>query len=420
MNKEKVQQSIKKWMKWVAALLIFRRDRAVIWSSFLSLNPAFKELLKSSGIKASKPQVARLSNLLSTGLLYLAISGSSSFPSDYGIIYIWSSYISELNPPSHSQILVSKTSPYFKLNYYNSPKLRYLYNNKHYIIFPVMFAQMLSNYLTPTKFKLNQRYLSSSIKSRILNPIWINFEMGYKTHKINWSGLLRNYLLHNLSFFAIYGALNFKKRVIDHYYELKHKVYNANKLKDFKSVFLNYLTFIFHKSNSITNFIYLPNLISILLISLTSPLIRYINNSTHKKTLFKSYIKSIGLVAGFITMVANSMDLIPDYNYNLTNYDEDNMDIHETSNIRRISDGFFNALNLYLIKLLVLQKWRILKENHPIFRYFKLKSWRTLENVVFCYGIFKLMNLNDFLKVTKGKDYGLKENSLIKAIDRIM
>ncbi|EGV65408.1 hypothetical protein PSN45_002422 [Yamadazyma tenuis] len=420
--------SINKWIKWVVLLLVLRRNRAAQWAGFLSLNPVIKKVVTKALTKSKQSDshtepsinrvvVSQLSNLISSGLLFSAILDNPKIPSDYGVVYVFSNYIGELNPPSHSQILVTpKSSRYFKISYYNSPRLRQLYNHKQFLIFPLIFGQILSNYLTPTRYKLNQRYLSSSIKSRILNPIWINYSLGVNYHSLKWLGLLKSYFIHNLVFLLLFGVLTFKKRVVDHYYEFKHNVYNANSLKDLKSVVLNYVSYIFHRANSITNFIYLPNLISILLISLTAPVMRYIHGSRHRKLFFKSYIKVIGFIAGFVTLFANSMDLIPAFKYALTDYD----DTTDSDNIRRISDGFFNGLSLYLLRLIVLQKWRILKENHPLFQTFKVKTWARLESLVLCVGIFKLMNLNDFLKNTNGKDYGTKQNSMIKLIDRIM
>lgn len=414
-------KSIVKWIKWVIVLLALRRDRPLRWASFLSLNPLIKKVIQKLVKRPEDYNVvaSQVSNLISSGLLFLAIVDNPKIPSDYGVVYVFSNYIGELNPPSHSQILVTpKSSRYFKLSYYKSAKLRYLYDNKHFLIFPMLFAQMLSNYLTPTTYKLNQRYLSSSIKSRILNPIWINYSLSHSTISLNVLGLVKNYLLHNLAFMAIYGVMTFKKRILDHYYEMKHNVYKANGLKTFNQVVLNYFSFISNRANSITNFIYLPNLLAIFMISLTSSSVKSIYKSKHRKFFFKSYIKIIGFLSGFLTLVVNSKDIVPAVGYTPTEYDENDDD--DTTNIRRISGKFFNALNLYLIKLIVLQKWRILKENHPIFQTIRLKYWNRLESLVFSIGVFKLMNLNDFLKFTKGKDYGIKENSMIKLIDRIM
>lgn len=429
-----IDPSVKKWVKWVVALLILRRDRPLQWSSFLALNPVIKKLLaknKAFQMKSGTSKevsefnenqdrkLYKLANLISSGIFFTAIIDNPAIPADYGIVYIFSSYMAELNPPSHSQILVSpNSSKYFKLSYYQSNKLRQLYNHKHFIIFPLLVAQILSNYLTPTRLKLNQRYLSSLIKTRILNPIWINYTLAIDHHSINWLQLLKSYCVHNAVFMGFYGLTNVKKRLLDHYYEMKHNVYNANDFKSFKQVVINYFWYVFHRANSITNFIYLPNLTAIFLISLTSPMIKYINKSDHQKNYFKAYVKVIGVLSGLVTLMANSLDLIPAFKYKLTSYDDVN--IHDTENIRRISDTFVNALNLYLIKLIILQKWRIIKENHPRFKLIKLQSWNRLEVLIFCFGIYKLMNLNDFLKRTSGKDYGLRDNSLIKMIDRVM
>lgn len=424
MDLTNIDPSVRKWIVWVLILSAARTSRPIRFANFIALNPLIRRLIQKYNVIKKQDVVdkerleGKVSNLISSGFLLSSVVDNAKFPADYGIIYIWSNYIGELNPPSHSQILVSpKSSPYFKILHYNSPRLRQLYNNKQFLIYPLIFAQILSNYLTPTKHKLNQRYLSSSIKSRILNPIWINYSLGIKSQSLNWSGLITTYFKHNLAFMAIYGLISFKKRIVDHYYELKHQVYEANGLKTLPQIIKNYMWYIFHKANSLTNFIYVANLASILLISLTSPLMKYINNSVHNKILFKNYVKLIGVVSGFIAVYANSMDLIPDMGYTPTNYDDFEPD---SDNLRRISDGFLDALSLYLFRLIVLQKWRIIKENHPWFKIFKLKTWNRFEALIFCFGIFKLMNLNDFLKTTTGKDYGLRNNSLVKLIDRFM
>jgi hypothetical protein len=226
--------------------------------------------------------------------------------------------------------------------------------------------------------------------------------------------------------------MSFKSRFLDHFYELKHGIFlNGEAGTTISGIVKNYLTYAGHRANSLINFIYLPNLISMLLISLTSPLLVYLRNPSHPATnkwylshvklFFKSYTKVIGFVAGIVTLYINSANFIPDYGYKLEVSD----DTTESTNIRHISKGFINNLSSYLFRLILLSKWRVVKENHPQFRLLKLKSWNKLEAALMCIGVFKLMNLNDFLARNvhgeqRKKYEKLQQETLPRLINKVM
>lgn len=418
--------SVGKGIKWLLALLVLRVQKPVQLAAFFSLNPMLRDHL-TSWLRArtkSKDQatVARrahkLANLVSVGFLYSAVSGNANIPKDYLLIYIYMKYYGTLNPPS-SKIRVSPTmSKWCKVDHYNE-HVRRLYAHKHLVIFPLIFGQILSNYLTPTRRKLNQRYLLSSIKTRILDPVWINFHMGVKSQSVNWLGLVKSYAKHNLWLAAFFAVKVAKSRLVDHYYELKHGVYQG--AGGAKGIVKNYLVYVFHKANVMANFIYGPNLLSMLLIALTAPLLTRVAPvrafyMANLKQFVKNYVKGIGFVAAFAALSLNNIDLIPSIGYT---------PLKQEPNVRTISTSFLDDLNIYLFRLIVLSKWRITKENHPWFTVLNLGSWQRLESVVMCYGVWKLMNLNDYIKRNRySGDHKecarLEGESLIKAIDRIM
>lgn len=431
--------SVQKWAKWVIILLLARIPKPLQWSSFLSLNPFirrivamnYEQIAKKKQPENVKRHIAKISNIITCCFLYFAVADNARIPKDYLSVYIWISYIGSLNPPSALNIIVSRFSRYTKVNSY-SEVFRRLYANKEYVIYPMIFGQILSNYLTPTRYKLNQRYLSSYLKTMILNPIWINFSLGVKRHRINWPGLILIYLQHNAMAYSAFGLMSFKSRFLDRYYELKHRNFlNGEGETSVSDITKNYSIYAGHRANSLINFIYLPNLISMMLISLTSPLLVYLRNPAHPATnkwylsnvklFFKSYTKVIGFVAGVVTLYVNSADFIPDYGYKLEASD----DTTETTNIRRISKGFIDSLSSYLFRLILLSKWRVVKENHPQFRLLKLKSWNRIEAALMCIGVLKLMNLNDFLARNvqdehKEQYQKLQEESLPRLINKVM
>lgn len=401
-----VDPSLTRWIKWVIPLLIGRVSNPFWWASFLSLNSVIRRKLLDIKERVHINRywkgcdVAKVSNVITCLFLYKATGSNGNFPKDYALLYLWLTYYGSLNRPSASNIVVSpKYSPYLKLKSYKNEHLHKLYENKEFIIFPLIFGQILSNYLTPTKYKLNQRYLSSSIKLRILNPIWINYTLGVRSHSMKWAGLFKSYVVHNAAIALVVGLMSLKKRIVDRY-----------NTTDLSTIVKNYLVYVFHCSNSFTNFIYGPNLISILLISLTSRLVSLKSSSYHNnKLLFKSYIKVIGFIAGFTTLYANAIGLVPEYGST------------EQESPRKISKTFLNGLNLYMFRLIVLSKWRIVKENHPYFRVFKLHTWNKVEALVMCFGFYKIMNLRDFINNNeKSEVQELKNDSLIKMAEKIM
>lgn len=409
---------IPQWVKWKVIFEVFRIKNSTSWANFLILNKPIKDALigvtKISSNPDTKRRLEKLSNGISCLFLYSATVNNKLIPKDYMLIYLILNYIGELDPPSNSQINVSpKVSKYSKVHNYK-PWLQELYKKKEYVIFPGIFAQILSNYLTPTKYKLNQKYLSSGLKRYILNPIWINYKLGINYNRVNWIGLLRVYLLQNFVLLGCLGLYYFKTKLLDKLYEVKH---NGEKTKNYFDVVKDYICSVSHRSNSFINLIFGCNLTSIFLISLTSPVFRILTPASttnmnwiqlvylnHLKLFFKSYTKMIGFIAGFITLYFNSLNLIPSWGC--------------SENVRQIESNFIDALNLYLFRLILLSKWRIIKYNHPWFIRFSKLDWNKFETILMSFGIWQIMNLNDFLKTHENKK--LSKNSMIKTINYIM
>lgn len=417
--------SVGKLVKWILVLLLLRAKNPIRLTAFLSLNPTIRSVINDwlrDHTRLKDPETVdrrarKLANLVSVGILFLAVANNPQIPKDYWLIYFYTAYFGELNPPS-SRITVyptlSKATGVDKLK--KKSWVRYLYTRKHYVIYPVIFGQLLSNYLTPTRYKLNHKYLSASIKNYILNPIWVNYRLGVNSQLVHWVGLLQAYIKHNVALFGIYSLLSFKNRVIDTYYEATNGAFDLSRIK---IILRHYIIFVGHKANAMANFIYGPNLVAMFLLSLTAPMLTrvgFLRNIYfgNMKTFVKNYIKSIGFVSAFATMSLGSLKLIQDYGYQRQPGDP--------KNIRQISTDFYNSLNSYLLRLIILSKWRIVKENHRWFSIINIANWDRIEAFILCYGVWNLMNLNDYiLKHPLQKEcQRLEKESLIRAVNRIM
>lgn len=418
--------SVGKLIRWIVILLLLRVRNPLRLTAFLSLNPTIRNLISNwlkehSRLKDPETvdrRARKLANLATVGFLFLAVVNNDQIPKDYWLIYFYSAYYGDLNPPS-SRITVyptlSKAIKFDKIK--KNSWVRYLYVRKHYIIFPLIFGQLLSNYLTPTRYKLNHRYLSASIKNYIFNPIWVNYRLGVNSQQVHWAGLLQSYIKHNVVLAGVYGALLFKKQLLDRYYEVSNNIFGYD--TSIKEIVYRYLALVGHKANAMANFIYGPNLISMFLLSLTAPLLTrvgFVRNVylSDIKSFIKNYIKAIGFIAAFATMCTESQQLIPSYGFPWVYGDP--------RSVRSISTQFYDGLNSYLARLIILSKWRILKDNHRWFSLINIANWDRIESVVLCYGVWNLMNLNDYVRKHpyQRECQRLENDSLIRAVDRIM
>lgn len=415
-----------KILKWLIALLLVRAKNPIRLTAFLSLHPVIRDSLfawvknhtKSKHQGTVDRRTRKLANFVSVGILFLAISNNTQIPKDYLLIYLYMAYLGQLHPPT-SKITVSPTiNKALNINgIRKNPAVRRLYANKHLLIFPVIFGQLLSNYLTPTKFKLNHKYLSSSIKNYIFNPIWKNFRMGASYQRVHWLGLFSVYLQHNLVLCGCYIVSSFKARIWDKYYD-SHGYFNSGS-PSLSLLWKRLLIYSAHKGNSMSNFIYGPNLISMLLLSLTAPaltLVPFLRKVYFRniKSFIKNYIKTIGFVATLATVSFSSIFSIPAFGHQPFP--------GESGNIRKISSDFYDEVNLYLFKLIILSKWRILKENHPWFTLVNVANWERIESLLLCYGVWQLMNLNDYVRQNplQKECQKLEKEPLIRAINSVM
>lgn len=90
-----------------------------------------------------------------------------------------------------------------------------------------------------------------------------------------------------------------------------------------------------------------------------------------------------------------------------------------------LEPDFYNDVSLYLAQLIVLSKWRILKENHPWFTLLKVGTWLRMETGLMCFLVWKIMNLNDYINkhsiLAEDPELDkLKLSPWVKAVDRIM
>lgn len=377
---------IKKASLCLLVLLLLRVKRPWLWTLFVSSNPLLRRVF-ASVIRAHRKdpatvnrRVNKLANLASCSLLFAASANNYSIPKDYLLVYIFMTYYGELNPPS-SSVIVSPTTQWFsKLHaYHEHGWIHKLYQNKHKIVFPAIFAQILSNYLTPTAYQLNHKYLSGGIKKYILNPIWMNLSVTPRSMSVNWFGITKSYVAHASAIFAYCALISARSTLtriwnsLGYDFELDGTALRKNLYQALR------------RAVATTNFIYSPHLISLVLVGLTSPLLKtaplrglYLYNT---KQFVKYYIKVIGFAAALTTIKISTPFLTenPDY----------------------LSKSFVDALNMYLFRVVVLSKWRIAKSNHPWFTILRYGTWDRIETFVMCFGVWKLMNLNDYVAANR-------------------
>lgn len=393
----------KRALAWLAALLVLRAKSPVQLAAFFSLNPKIKEWVVAASNSHARlkdrrtveRRASKIANGASVALLFAAVRRNPSIPKDYLLLYLFIKYYSELNPPELAVMVSPYTSRLWKINTY-PPWVRALYARRHLLVFPIIFGQLLSNYLTPTRFFLNKRYLLSDVKNHIFNPIWVNFSMAAHKRSINWAGLLGAYALHNAQLAGVYAVWSLKTHVVD---RLADRAFSLDLAK---SVLAGWAAHVARRANAVANLIYSPNLISMVLLVLTLPVTKRLFRHYDFKTVVKTYTKTVGVVAAAAAVALN-----------VARGPEDG-----------VSPEFLNGLNMYLFRLVVLQKWRIAKDNHPWFSVLNVGNWENIESAVLCYGVWKLMNLSDWIRMNR---YGphhvecerLEQDGLMQAVGRI-
>lgn len=418
--------SLAKALACLAVLAGLRVKNAPALTAFLTLHPHIRLVLQNHIRATLKDQatvqrrIDKASNLISVGLLYAAIHNNSKIPKDYILIYFIERLYGSLNTPT-SPILVSPTTTkYFKLSTYKKNSwFHVFYRNKHFLLFPLLYAQLLSNYLTPTQYKLNQKYLSSAIKNWIFNPIWINFHMGRSSYKVKWIGLLASYAKHN-GYLILYLLLSgFREHILS---KLNFGEGGVFKDRQVSQMMKDSVAHCLNKANVIANFIYGISLTSMLLLSVTLPLLTAGGPIQHlykanSKQFIKNYVKIIGFTSALIIMLQNLAQpiLLSKFSSQAVNW----------KSSRYLPATFFNRVNGYLLNLIALSKWRILKENHPWFTILRVGTWQRIESVILCYLTWEFMNLNDYVKGNVDDDRAeecqrIKNDRLIRVINKIM
>lgn len=387
-------------------LVIFKLlkiKNAAALAAFFTLHPHIRRLLRNHVQAAQKDpatverRIKKSSNLISAVLLYAGVSLNPKIPKDYIVLYLIELYYGSLNTPRSPFLVSPTTARRFKLSTYSENGwVHWLYRNKHYVLFPLIYAQLLSNYLTPTQYKLNQRYLSSTIKNWMLNPIWKNFHMGRTSKSILWLGLGGAFLKHCALLMAYFLLSEVKSKILVKYFQKS----------DMKQAFKDYVLLCVNKSKSFALFLYGTSLMSMALLAVTLPLLTA-GGIIHKlytanpKSFIKNYIKIVGAGSALLAMLV----AVP--------------------RSKVLSAAFFNGINGYLLNLIVLSKWRILKENHPWFTILRVGTWERIESVLLSYVVWETMNLNDSIRDNDDADKmaeckRLQDDRLIRVVDRIM
>lgn len=407
-------------------LYVLRVKNRASLTAFLTLHRHIRTIVQNqvrAGLKDQETvdrRIKKSSNFISICFLYAAISLNASVPKDYILLYIMERYYGTLNTPKSPMLVSPTTGKIFKLDYYyKSGWVHTLYRNKHMLIFPLLYAQLLSNYLTPTQYRLNQKYLSKAIKNWILNPIWINFHMGRWKNHLNWSGIAASYASHN-AYLMLYMLLtNFKGQVLS---KLDFSTFLPFNRVSFRKWYGSWLIFSLNRGNAIANLLYATCLTSMLLLSVTLPILTAggIIQRFYKaeaKNFIKIYVKLVGFLSALTMMSVNlAMPLlISKLRSKPANW----------SHLRYLGPSFFNGVNGYLLNLIALSKWRILKENHPWFTVLRVGTWQRIESAVLCYLMWELMNLNDFVNGNIETDKvvecrRVKDDRLMRVVNKIM
>lgn len=400
---------VSKAVKWLPALLLLRVKRPWLWTLLVSSNIPLRRLFAKvfqahqKDPKTVNRRINKLANFVTCCLLYMAVANVYSIPKDYILVYIFMAYHGDLNPPSSDLIVSPTTQRFSKIHAYKKYQwFQKLYENKHKIVFPAIFAQILSNYLTPTSYRLNHRYLSGEIKNYILNPIWINFSVTAKALSINWTGLSKSYFTHATFLFVYCALIAAKSSALTMLNSLGCEFRISSDEKGLRRGIIEECK----RAITLANFIYLPHMISVVLIGLTSPLFKtrllrklYLRNT---KQFIKYYIKMIGFAAAFASM------LVPVSPF-----------------ASRLSKPFMDGVNMYLLRVIILSKWRIIKSNHPWFTILRYGTWDRIESLVMCYGVWKLTNLNDYIEANRyGKHAAecerIASSPLLRGVERII
>lgn len=418
--------SLAKALACLAVLAGLRVKNSPALTAFLTLHPHIRLALQNHIRATLKDQstvqrrINKGSNLVSVCLLYAAVHNNTSIPKDYILIYLIERLYGSLNTPKSPIQVSPTTTKYFKLSTYpNNSWIHVLYRNKHFLLFPLIYAQLLSNYLTPTQYKLNQKYFSSAIKNWVLNPIWINFHMGKSTKSVKWLGLLGSYAKHN-GYLLLYLLLSeFREKILS---RLNFGEGGVFKERQASAMIKNFVLHCLNKANAITNFVYGTSLISMLFLSVTLPfltaggLVQRLYKANPKQFI-KNYVKAIGFTSALIMMLQNLVQPML-----LSKASSQNVNWNSS---RYLPATFYNGINGYLLNLIALSKWRILKENHPWFTIFRVGTWQRIESVVLCYLTWEFMNLNDYVKGNLDANRAeecqrIKDDRLIKVINKIM
>ena len=437
---QKTPRHIVRGAKIFALLAFLRVPNLALWAAFLSLNSMIKNWLQHNvKLKYKDPatvtrRVSKLANLVSAGFLYLAISTNSRIPKDYILLCLLESYYGQLVPPT-LPLNVSPTTNSLRDCIRFGGWMKNAYVNKHLIVFPLLCGQLLSTYLTPTKYRPNQRYFPRFVRNHVLDPIWKHFRLDRKGLSLNWRGVLSSYAKHNGYLFMYMAISNSRHSLLTPW--LRSTSGDTKLL--FTTLLKRFVGFSAGRANAVANMIYSANLLSMFLLSVTSSILiqnRILRNiyMAHEKLAVKVYMKIVGFVAGLCAMSIHSV--IYSEKPILEKDSERGLAFSELGGMTQklqtsplgatqLDASFYNSLSLYLLQLLVLSKWRILKENHPWFSVLKVGTWRRMEAGLMCFVVWKMMNLNDHVtRVLQDshakKVKNLKHNVWLKMVDRIM
>lgn len=195
------------------------------------------------------------------------------------------------------------------------------------LAFPIIFGTLLSQFLLPGSL------VPPSINKYFMEPLWLNFTMSPYVQRIDLNGLAQTYVKINVALAAVTSVFDFKK--IKQHIDSGFGATQAG-------------LFVFHRSNSLTNLIVFPNLFAFFLLGSLKNFAHYFPNR-------KWYIGAVGALSAWLTLKIADWGVLNPLGYNGPERD-----------VRKYLPQLMERINLYLLRLMIVTKWRQWKSGHPV------------------------------------------------------
>ncbi|CAK7903311.1 hypothetical protein CAAN1_07S06854 [[Candida] anglica] len=373
-----------KFVGITAALAKLKARRPILWAAFLTLHPAIKAVISTlSG--SGGPCQNRVSNAASAILLYLA-SHDSVVPKDYISLYFWMSYIlgwadnhksnalREKSPNGEPLVpTVKAVAANANVNEVNATTEEISTKLKDHVIFTrqslskiayaTIFGQLLSQYLSPTHF-MGKKHLNGTVKSRLFDPVW--FQRTKCGQSLNWKSVGKNYLAYNIVLATVFALAKFRsvKEKVDRQRSGIFLSPNEDRTPS-SDIWKSFARSVVERANTLTNLVFVPNLIAIGLVSLSGVSLPFPDSRNFPR---KWFVKLVGFSSVLLSFLLNS-------------FEPESLQLDPTT---------LSVVTMYLFRLVLLSKWRTAKDI-----VLKGPNWNVIETALMSYGVYTYMNKQD-------------------------